>query len=50
MKLTKTQAMKLLLEAKGKAPDDNWIYHSIWVSELAGEIAEYLSLDRERDY
>lgn len=48
MVLISEKALKLLEDAKGKAPDDNWIKHSICVGETAGKIAEALKLDVEK--
>ncbi|MDO4283145.1 MAG: HD domain-containing protein [Clostridia bacterium] len=45
MNLTCKQALQMLEEAKGKAENDNWIYHSICVGNSAGKIAEALNLD-----
>ncbi len=45
MKLTVEKARKMLEEARGKAPDDHWINHSICVGDSAGKIAEKLNLD-----
>lgn len=43
MILTSEKALDLLEQAKGKAPDDNWILHSICVGDTASKIAEALS-------
>lgn len=45
MKLTVEKARKMLEEARGKAPDDHWINHSICVGDSAEKIAEKLNLD-----
>ena len=47
MKLTSSQALDLLEQAKGKAKDDYWIEHSICVGNTAGVIANALNLDEE---
>ena len=45
MILTSEKALELLEQAKGMAPDDNWILHSICVGDTASKIAEALNLD-----
>lgn len=48
MKLDSKTALKMLEEAKGKSPDDGWIYHSICVGNTAGKIADALNLDADK--
>lgn len=48
MKLTSEKALEMLENAKGKSPDDGWIYHSICVGNTAFRIAEALGLDSEK--
>ncbi len=47
MKLTSIEALKLLDNLKGKAPDDLWIKHSICVGNSASIIAKALKLDAD---
>lgn len=47
MKLTSSEALKMLEDARGKATDDNWINHSICVGNSAGVIATALKLDED---
>lgn len=47
MELTSKDALKLLEDKRGKAPDDNWIEHSICVGNSAGIIAKALKLDED---
>lgn len=47
MKLTSSQALELLEQAKGKAKDDFWIEHSICVGNTATIIAKALNLDED---
>lgn len=47
MKLDSKKALKLLNNAKGMAPDDNWITHSICVGNCAAKIAQKLNLDED---
>lgn len=48
MKLTRSEAIKLLNESKGMAENDNWIKHSICVGDTAAKIAEEIGLDKEK--
>ena len=48
MKLKSNQALKMLNNAIGKTPDDNWIHHSYCVGNSAAKIAESLGLDAEK--
>lgn len=45
MKLTSEKALELLDQARGLAPDDFWIGHSICVGNTAGIIAKALGMD-----
>ena len=47
MKLTSSEALKLLENAKEKTSNDGWIYHSICVGNTAAKIAQALNLDIE---
>lgn len=48
MILTSKEALQMLEDAKGKSPDDGWIYHSICVGNTAAVIAKALNLDEEK--
>lgn len=48
MILTSKKALEMLEEAKGKSPDDGWIYHSICVGNTAATLARALNLDEEK--
>ena len=48
MILTSKKALEMLERAKGKSPDDGWIYHSICVGDTAAVIAKALNLDEEK--
>ena len=48
MILTSEKALKLLNQARGMAPDDYWIEHSICVGNTAGVIAKALNLDIDK--
>lgn len=46
--LTSVEALSILNNSRGLAPDDNWIEHSISVGNAAATIAKALNLDEDK--